>query len=427
MKLLDIYTSLLKTAGLVVNEEGFVSLQNDKELDPAAIKGKRLVLPTMQQQRNQTNDTIFFHPFRENAFRGESEVMEYYRKALMVQLNNTIATLFLTLIQKAASKKEHAQLRPDQSEYLIKVKDVDNKTFDAAEKLLRAVGYNTQKTFVAIYTKPSGMWKDKKYNRVGVVSFPLYEELKRNDHEGNVFGVALRKKDIATFVSLFEYLFPNIDVADSYNFGSNDDTALFSHTLLKTFINIALPVAAAVDLFESILDNADQLKFDMAWIDVIDDLESLIIEIKKTPMLPGNEGSVPTEPVAATPTMNASTVLQQAAGHPLKRQFSPQAIQQPQLQPQPFAQPGYMQPQPGYLPQQMPGQYPTVPTAPLNANGKQDFRAAILNDPNISMHAQQAHQQHYQQYPAQRDRYGRVIQQQPQINYGYNNTGITRI
>ena len=57
MKLIDIYKSILSTAGYVVDAEGYVSVNNElftgEANQPAIIDGKRLVLPTDEQDQHQ--------------------------------------------------------------------------------------------------------------------------------------------------------------------------------------------------------------------------------------------------------------------------------------------------------------------------------------------------------------------------------------
>lgn len=289
-RVLDIYEALLKTAGLQADKDGFIQYNDGQAIVPVTIKKKRLVLPTPKQKAYQGDDIDYFNPLHENALRDESAVVTYYRKALNLHLNHVFALIMITLVRKAASPKEHAQLTPDQAEYLSKVKDIDEKTFQNLEKLITAMGSNPLRSFVSIYLKPAGEWRGKKYNRVGVISFPLYEELKKNGED--VFGVKIqRKKDIASFISLLEYMIPAIDEPEAHNFGSNVHVGPFMHAMMNAFLTVGGPLNALIDLFSNIIEDAENIKFNSDWVEAMEDTDPLGPEVRKLGNLPGNEGS----------------------------------------------------------------------------------------------------------------------------------------
>ena len=196
MKLLDLYKSMMRTAGLIVTEDNLISAQLTPEsVVPVTLKGKRLALPSQAiLARLDKSDIVVFHPLMEQVTRGESEILEKYRKLMMMRLNEVVATQMLKLLTLSASVAEHQHLTPDQSEFLTKVKNVDDKTISTFEKVISSMPADqTAKRIVSLFLKKTGSVAGKRYKRVGVVSFPLFEELKKADHD--IYGVKCRVKD----------------------------------------------------------------------------------------------------------------------------------------------------------------------------------------------------------------------------------------
>ena len=208
MKLIPLYESLLATADMASTADGFISRKVGGKSTPATINGKRLVLPTHEHLCNpKPAEQIIFHPLSENILRGESIVVEDFRKAINIKLHYTIGVLAYQLLTIATSTAEHSKLNPDQLEFLSAVKNADEKTLESFQKLLRAMSVDqTANTFVSIYLKRGGVVEGKKYSRAGIVSFPLFEELCKDD---TVYGVKLRVKDKDTLINLMQYIFPS--------------------------------------------------------------------------------------------------------------------------------------------------------------------------------------------------------------------------
>lgn len=337
MKLSDLYKALLKTANFVVTEDNFVSrLMPDGKTSPATIKGKRLVLPTPEHLANPT-DKIVFHPLSENILRGESAVLEEYRSSVNIRLNVTIGMVAFQLLRIATSTGMHAKLTPDQSEFLSKVKHADETTLENFKKLMKAMDLTqSQKAFVSIYLKRGGLVHGKKHSRVGVVSFPLYEELIKGNKE--VFGVKLRVKDIDSLKALFEYMIPNIDKKEAHNRGSDSDVAPYLDSLMKALMTVAGPLNDLIELFHNQLDDptsdsedgptvSETLRFEDSWVETFDNLAIMVPEIRLIPMQGGNEGApTKTGVVAAVPAqVQAATPLPAALMNP--QGWNPQPAQ----------------------------------------------------------------------------------------------------
>lgn len=297
MKLIPLYESILRTAHLTCSADGYVSRKLLGDPEPALIKGKRLVLPTPDHLA-KTDNEVRFHPLSENILRGESEVLEFFRSALNIRMNYTLSLLVYQMMVIGTSPAVHKKLSPDQSLFLSKVKNADEKTLEVLQRLMKAMPYNqTQKAFVSIYLKKGGVVGDRKYMRAGIVTFPLYNELVKGELE--VYGVKMRVKDRDSIRALLEYMFPNIDKVGSYSRGSDSQVAPFLDALMKSVMSLASPLNDLVELYKKHIDDPENMMFESGWVETFDNLEVMLPEIRKVPMQSGNEGS--TTATAAAP------------------------------------------------------------------------------------------------------------------------------
>lgn len=368
MDILSLYTSVLEAAGLVVDKDGFVSanssLMKGEGTTPVHVNGKRLVLPTQFHLGDPNKENkILFHPLSENILRGESEVITKLRSVLTIKLNYTIASTIAGLLDIAASVAEHKRLTPDQSVMLSVAKDADETMMAAFTQLcMKCVAGDNDSSFVKFYLKRAGVVKGKKYSRAGIISFPFYEELKKE--KDSYFGVKLRKKDRATFLAMMEYVLPNIDTEEAYNRGSDSEIAPFFDALMKTFVGVASNLNDVLELFKNKIDGAELLITSSDWVEVFDNLSCMLPEIRKIPMQAGNEGEAKkAESVQATaPAGQLAYIPPQAAA------------------PQPLYQPAPVQPQQWQQQQHI----PQPPTLEKNSSGAVDFHSMLRANPALA-------------------------------------------
>jgi len=342
MKILELYSAVLKMAKRHVNEDGTVSQVFGGKNEPSLIKGKRIVVPTREHLSNPDwSNRVVFHPLSENILRGESAVLEDFRHALNLRINWTIGLVGFQLLMIAASNEEHAKLSPYQSEYLRFVKNANKTTLEAFKKLMKAMPLDqTQKAFVSIYLKRAGTIGERRYSRVGVVNFPLYQELCKPDVK-EIWGVKFaNKKDPETIKKLLEQMIPGIDVDHSHSRGSDSGVAPYLDALMKSVMAVSADLNAQIDLFQNVLDanspdedddaNSKNLRFNDEWVEVFDNLDVMIPEVRMIPMQAGNDGGKPAAP-AQQPT--AATAPAAAPAGPLPAALSGNGWNQ-QAQPQ---------------------------------------------------------------------------------------------
>lgn len=386
MDLLDLYKNILDAGGLTVDDKGCVSVNCDKFVSdkstmtqntPVIVEGKRLVLPTREHLQNSDKNLVqVFHPIRENIMHGESLVITKLRNVLTTRLNYTIAGVINSIIDLGASAEKQNKLTPDQIEVLAIAPQLDETTAVVFTEIITKIfSGDKTKSIVDIYLKRSGTINGAKFSKVGVVTFPLYDELCKE--EDVVYGVKLRKKDKTSFKAIFEYMFPNIAEKGFYNRGSVSPIAPFLDSLMKSFMAVASRINDIVEIFNTNIDCYEKLLINSDWVEAFDDLYPYLMEGQKIPMQAGNEGTVKKQEVVE----NTATQMPQQAPvtQPLQYQTPapqpqvynqpipvPQATQQPQRdsdgkiifqspfttqqpQPQPIYQPQYQQ----QMPQQM--------------------------------------------------------------------------
>ena len=323
-KLLDIYSSILKFSGFDVDNEGLVSSVIGEKKEPAFIDGARIVLPTDTHLRNYVKgEKVIFHPLTENILRGESDVIQKLKTAINLKLNYTIGIIGQNLLNLLASPELHHRLNPEQLDIMKCITECDEKSrVNFVSYMLSGYKTKSDRLYVNIYLKRGGNVNDKRFARVGIVSFPFYDELMKGKVD------KLRVKDVETFKQLFKFIFPDIDNVDHYNHGSNSSVAPFLDSLMRTASNIASRLNDVTQQYKEFIDGAEEIEFDSEWMDTFDDLESLTSEIRRIPVQQGNEGSIGVE-TPKTEIPRPTPIQQQQ--QPVVYQ-APAPYQQPQQQ-----------------------------------------------------------------------------------------------
>ena len=296
MDLIELYKSILAEAGMSSDDDGFVSMQLAKlDKKPVIVKGKRLVLPTHAQLKTgDFQNRVVFHPLAESILRGESDVLTAYREHLNKRLNFILGYTAISLLTLATSPAQHSLLSPDQTIFLSQVKDADEGTLERLIKITEAMMVGDESKSIAhIYVRRNVQLSKRKHLRVGVVSFPLYEELKKTPAPkvpNEVFGVKLRKIDRECLKGLLEYILPSIGTPEEYYSPSDSEVAPTLDALMRTVIKLGDPINGVLGMFGKFIDGAEDLTFTGDWEAAFNDLPALIPKIRMIPPQAGNEG-----------------------------------------------------------------------------------------------------------------------------------------
>jgi hypothetical protein len=324
-KLQDIYRSILRFAGMEADAQGYISTAIEDKREPAFINGLRMVLPTDHHLRSfDPKEKIIFHPFTENILRGESEVIEKLKKVLNIRLNYTIGVVGSSLLSLVASPEQHHKLSPEQAELLTSITDADDKSVSNFISLMvSAMKSSPERVFTNVYLKRGGTFDGKRFSRVGIVTFPMYEQLQQDKIE------KIRVKDKETYRQLFDFIFPGLENIESYNFGSDSHIAPYLEALMRTSANIASRLNDILLTYKDYIDNAEAIMFDPEWMEEFQDLAALAPEIRKVPVQFGNDGVIP-----AAEKQAEKQVQYVAPAQPVQPQYQPQQPQMVSMVPQ---------------------------------------------------------------------------------------------
>lgn len=291
MKLLELYGHMADDFNWVVSSEGFVSkkIPGREDVEPLLIKGNRLAYPTDELiKRGAGDNVLLFHPLREDPMHPDTDVIDIMRLSINTKLNITTCWLMTHLLYLATSPDDQAKMDPDQHAFLSLVKQAKDDTIEDMKKIMGGMKLDAKsKTTVSIFTKKGGMFDGKKHTCVGVVKFPMYEEListLESKEKPEVFGIKLSsKKNRDTLIAVMKYIFPNIDKAEAYNYGSNSVVAAFPDALMHSYAKIAADINAVIDLFADLLVNPEEFRIKGEWTAAFDNLGNMLNEVRMVP------------------------------------------------------------------------------------------------------------------------------------------------
>lgn len=282
-KLIDFYKHVLGTCNIIA-DEGLLSFQFGDRKHPAMAKGKRMALPTQENLRN--GEYAIFHPLMESAAGSETAVMERVRTVISQSLHVRLTTLMGELLNLANNVGEHSKTNSEQSDLLVLLKDVDTDTAAKWLQLCSQASKDDAFSTVHIFIKKQARVGDRTYARGAIVSWPLYEALKKMAAEGGkkLGTVTLRMKDKDALIKLMQYVVDGIDVPGKYNVGSASDVGPSFDCLMRAVAGVAEAINTTTDTFERFVTNTDMIKVDTSWMEQLSDLHSMLPEIRAIPM-----------------------------------------------------------------------------------------------------------------------------------------------
>lgn len=235
-KLSEFYGNLVDLCGIQISTFGRLVVPSVDESGqlieiPLKYDGLPIIFPEKQyinDPENKDAKAIVLHPLSESSLRAPSEVQEVLRKAAIVRLCSVGDFLLKRAIElnHNATMDESFKLNHTLSSLFQNLGGlVDVKFFNFAEKLLSAMTTGGNKRLFNIYFKQQGEVGKNMYNRVCVISSPLYDALKIGVEDMKLFGIEIpRKKDIQTLILVMESLWPEL-ANNGYIVGSSSPTA----------------------------------------------------------------------------------------------------------------------------------------------------------------------------------------------------------
>ena len=308
-RLLNLYKTILTSAGLESDAQGRIYQKLAGESIPCSVGEKALLLPTTDVLKDTDwSNAIAFHPLSENVARGESPIIKKLKELLLIRTTRVLDGLAYQLLSMAANTQHHEKFSPAQLEYLTHLKDADGKMVEAYSKMMGHATIDGKHRLINMYLKRSGTLNNTKYARLCVVSMPLLDS---DDEARTLFDHKVRKRDFTSIPALFEYILPGVN-DNAYSYGTHNKTAPFFHALMLSYLNLAKQLNQRIELFKEHLVDVDELTIDVSFEAEMGCLSDMRDEI---PVLDGNQGdvevasSVPANTQAnnAAPTPNTST------------------------------------------------------------------------------------------------------------------------
>lgn len=292
-KILEIYDNIAASIGWVVSEDGFVSeqLPGADTANPVLCGQHRLVMPYPQQlKQHDWSKRYAFHPLLQSMVGGDSPVFEKTRQRTSAYANFVLGYLFTSLARLAINKKEHAALTPEQAAYLKPFSEADDTLLDHLRNILKLDStHKNNREFVRFTVVKGRNWKGKKRARVAVAHFTVYDTLAQEGFDRNFRGIKLRVKDVRMIKAMYEHIFPNIDIKEEWERGSDDQSIAPSiETLMQIYAKLAVCVNKVIDDFGDILPGSEYVRIPLAWVDDFSNLTPLLPEIRRMTMLNGN-------------------------------------------------------------------------------------------------------------------------------------------
>lgn len=337
MSVNDFYAKLFTSMGYIVEESGLISKDFCGNKTNIIIKHddreKRLTLPTKQFLDNPDWDNLIpFHPLSENVVKGESLVIKELKRLMEIRLTDCITTLLMELSIIAADKSGQKKLNGPQRKLLPLMPEANDKSVTVLGKILCNISNKGERKICSLYIKRGGSIDGKSYKRVAVVSFPIVEEL--NKEEKTIFDVKVSAGEKSGIKNLFNWIIEGADIQGFYNFGSNDETAPNFHALCGAYMKLMGQLNAKIELFSK-HEEIGTLYRELNWDVELNDLQAFYGQI---PILPHNDGeAVKSSNVqVAAMTTNASAPVvtmpfQQPATIPFGQIIQPVVSETPEL------------------------------------------------------------------------------------------------
>lgn len=328
-KLIRFYRDILPVAGMTTDEDDFIVVAGGKRKRKVTINHLPLVLPTRKHLKTMVaEDTagqvkpikVVFHPLKEDVVKGEGPVLRHYKKALAANISGILGEVILGLVkvaastakQKGASNKLFVDFITSLTDVTTKKADVvaDVKTYDNILHLFNnGMEKHGGKFLIHFFLKKGGVIGDEKFNKVCVVSFPLYKQLKETK-DRVIEGVKLRIKDVRLLTKIFEYIFPDIDENGKLYFGYNHPTGSGLLAMLKAMTYIGSRINEIIDSMEGQMEvGVDRIPMD--WVEQFEHIEDLQKDIMAIAIvdkdsvtdkkLKPKKPAIPTETEATTP------------------------------------------------------------------------------------------------------------------------------
>lgn len=255
------YHKLLDMCGIELDGLGRLSVKIEGEDGDETFHLKVLDMPVvfpdksfLKLPENTPDKTITFHPLSESIVRGVSEVQTMLMRAAIVRINTVGGSILNNSIDinYNATADESYKLNHKQNQLFADVSDntaVDEKFIKWWNKITEAMIKDPKYRLFDLTLVRSSSIEDKQYQRVAVISSPLWDAIHVSQNKDEVFGVKVeRKKDLAILTTLLKSLFPDLQ-GGGYKVGSSEEPAPY----LQAFVGVMITILTRFNSLLSIL------------------------------------------------------------------------------------------------------------------------------------------------------------------------------
>ena len=302
--LIEFYTEVLLSLGLVVDDEGFIYIKGSSKNVLLMSNGKPMVLPTenhLETLLDKDEDGKFvikkipFNVLNENSIKGDSASLTKVKTIVENRIAFGISVAGSLLLQLASNnelqrKYGNITLNKFLGE-LNSVKKpnmktiVDEKMIESWSKIYSDSG-NSKEKIVSVFLKKQGKYDNTTYNRLAVMDSPIYLSLLSMDKNNDTLcGVRLRNKDMDVFKLILEFLLPQMDKNNLINIGSKDNTSPGFIALFTLYIDVSEKILKVIeDLKELDKDYYDTAYYSISITkDMLTQLGVYASELRKVP------------------------------------------------------------------------------------------------------------------------------------------------
>lgn len=283
MELREIYKAVLAYVGVSVDEDDLCYITESKS--PVIIKDRRLVLPTKRHTNGYDGTTkVLFHPLSQDIQAAETEVIKRYNRLINIRLNRSIVAVAEMLMMLVENIDLHPQLSPEQGELLRSVVSIPKDArVDFVSLMHKECKQSIEAALVNSYALRGRSLNGNRFVRIGVIRFPLLEKLL--DPNEKFSGHSKEKRE--SYIRLFKFMFPDCDVAESWNYGSNCRLSPSMHAIMRATGNVAGRLNELLRLYGDFFEHPiEQYTFDMRWLEWSgNDFEPIRSQIVSVPMV----------------------------------------------------------------------------------------------------------------------------------------------
>lgn len=284
------YLSILEYAGLSYDKETNVTSNLNEKLGKFTLDDKDIALPYYHCLKNPSGKVIF-HLLNESYTKPETALFNLYRKRLNLELNLKVLSIFVTLIEISSDKLYCNKIKNVKfAELLSNMPDIDLSAIENLLQLTRASEkHNDENMLISVYLKKNAEINNVPYGAIAKINFHLYKELCKalEVKDGyKVYDYKLRKKDIISFISLFQIVFPDIENEQLYQDHTDNKVFRYLNVLLKGGYLISSRVntiATYIGELDEYKDKVKDLVFNHTWVEPLQQLYDMASEIRLIP------------------------------------------------------------------------------------------------------------------------------------------------